>query len=84
MNSKQRKTLEAIFSKPVPRSLPWNEIESLLMAVGCELEEGKGSRVIFDKDGEVFHAHRPHPRGEVQPYVIKEIRAYLERIGEQP
>jgi len=40
--------------------------------------------VVFDKDGEVFHAHRPHPRKEAPPYVIKEVRAYLERIGAKP
>jgi hypothetical protein len=84
MNSKQRKTLEAIFAKRIPKTLPWNDIESLLMAVGCELEEREGSAVVFDKDGEIFHAHRPHPQKEVMPYVIKEVRAYLERTGEKP
>ena len=84
MNSRQRKTLEAIFSKRIPKTLPWDDIESLLKAAGCELEEQKGSAVIFDKDGEVLHAHRPHPQKEVFPYVIKEVRAFLERIGEKP
>ena len=84
MNSKQRKTLEAIFSKRIPKTLPWNDIESLLKAVGCELEEREGSAVIFDKDGKVLHAHRPHPQREVQPYVVKQVRVYLERIGEKP
>ena len=84
MNSKQRKTLEAIFSKRIPKTLPWDEIESLLKGVGCELEERGGSAVVFDKNGQVFHAHRPHPEKEVKAYVIKEVRAYLERIGEKP
>ena len=61
MNSKQRKTLEAIFLKRIPRALPWDEIESLLIGVGCELEERAGSAVVFDKNGQVFHAHRPPP-----------------------
>jgi len=84
MNSKQRKMLEAIFSKRISKTLPWDEIESLLQAVGCEIEEREGSAVVFDKNGQVFHAHRPHPQKEVKSYVIKEVRAYLERIGEKP
>jgi hypothetical protein len=84
MNSKQRKTLEAVFSRRIPKTLPWYDIESLLKAVGCELEEREGSAVVFDKAGKVFYAHRPHPQKEVFPYVIKEVRAYLERIGEKP
>ena len=84
MNKKQRKTLEAIFSKRTPKTLPWDDIESLLKSVGCELEEREGSAVIFDKGGKVYHVHRPHPQKETKPYVVKEVRAYLERIGEKP
>ncbi|GHV49806.1 hypothetical protein FACS1894168_0050 [Deltaproteobacteria bacterium] len=57
---------------------------SLLKAAGCEMEENDGSKVIFDKDGKVFHAHKPHPQKEVLEYVVKELRAYLERIGVKP
>jgi len=84
MNKRQRKTREAIFSEHMPKTLPWDDIESLLKAVGCGLEEREGSAVVFDKGGKVFHAHRPHPQKEVKLYVIKEVRAYLERIGEKP
>jgi predicted HicB family RNase H-like nuclease len=47
MNAKQRRTLEAIFAKPVPSDLRWAEIESLLVALGAERSEGRGSRVRF-------------------------------------
>ncbi|MDD2608941.1 MAG: hypothetical protein PHX60_04495 [Giesbergeria sp.] len=40
MNSKHRKTLEAIFGQPTPANLEWARIESLLMAVGCRVVEG--------------------------------------------
>ncbi len=45
MNSKHRKTLEAIFAKPVTGTIEWSRIEALLIAVGCEVIEGRGSRV---------------------------------------
>jgi hypothetical protein len=35
MNSKHGKTLEAIFSEPVPKSMQWSRIESLFVALGA-------------------------------------------------
>jgi hypothetical protein len=42
MNSWQRKTREAIFSKPIPKTLLWNDIELLFKALGCAVIEGEG------------------------------------------
>jgi hypothetical protein len=93
MNSKQRKTLESIFSRPTPKNLPWNDIESLLQAVGCKVIEGEGSRVSFrmtlihdDKSQEVFREdfHRPHPGKEARAYQIENARKFLTRMGQVP
>ena len=51
MNSKQRKALAAIFTDPVSGTIEWAMIENLLLAVGCRVIEGSGSRVRFEKDG---------------------------------
>ena len=40
VNNHHRKTLEAIFSEPVSRNIAWRRIESLLIAVNCEMIEG--------------------------------------------
>ena len=50
MNSTNRKTLAAVFSEPLPRNLEWRKIEALFLAIGCELIEGRGSRVGFKKE----------------------------------
>ncbi|MDR2800455.1 MAG: type II toxin-antitoxin system HicA family toxin [Desulfovibrio sp.] len=93
MNSKQRKTLEAIFSRPTPKNLPWNDIESLLKAVGCKVTEGEGSRVSFrfilireDKSTEVFREdfHRPHPGKEAKTYQVENARKFLASMGKLP
>jgi hypothetical protein len=84
MNSKQRKTLTVIFTDPVTASLPWNDIEGLLKAVGCQVIEGKGSRVRFVKNGEVEIFHRPHPGREAKRYQVRAARAFLERIRVRP
>ena len=84
MNSKQKKTLQAIYSDPVSTSLVWKDIESLLVAVGSEVVEGNGSRVRFVKAGVVASFHRPHPKKEAKPYQVKDARLYLTQLEVQP
>jgi len=84
MNSKQRRTLEAVFADPVSGSLEWAAIESLLLAVGCRLIEGSGSRVRFELDGHVASFHRPHPAKEAKRYQVRDARSYLIAIGVKP
>ena len=62
MNSKQKRTLAAIFKDPVSASMVWKEIESLLISVGADVIEGNGSRVRFHNDGIIATFHRPHPK----------------------
>ncbi len=39
VNTKHRKTLRAVFAKPTPAWLVFADIESLLVALGCEVHE---------------------------------------------
>lgn len=84
MNSKHRKTLEAVFRDPVSGTLEWAAIENLLVAAGCTIIEGSGSRVRFDKDGEIETFHRPHPAKEAKRYQVRAARVYLTRLGIMP
>lgn len=84
MNSKQSKTLVLIFKNPIPATMIWADIESLLLAVGAVLTEGSRSRVRFEKDGEVAVFHRPHPSKEVKRYVVRDAQLFLSRIGVRP
>ena len=84
MNSKHRKTLAAVFTDPVSGAIAWTAIEGLLLAAGARLIEGRGSRVRFEKDGEVETFHRPHPAKEAKRYQARAARAFLERIGVTP
>jgi hypothetical protein len=56
----------------------------LLVAAGAQVIEGRGSRVRFEKDGEVETFHRPHPAKEAKRYQVRAARAFLERIGVTP
>jgi hypothetical protein len=84
MNSKQQKTLAAIFEVPVSATIPWANIESLLIAVGCQISEGSGSRVKFAKNGVVIGFHRPHQAKEANRYQVRDVQAYLTKIGIAP
>ena len=84
MNAKHRKTLVAIYKDPAPKQLEWKAIEALLIAVGAEVIEGRGSRVRFHKDGEIGTFHRPHPKKEAKPYQVRDARDFLTRIGVTP
>lgn len=84
MNSKQRKTLDVIFTKPTLATLEWDRIESLLIAVGCKVIEGNGSRVRFVLGEAVATFHRPHPAKEAKKYQVDDARAFLTTIGVTP
>ena len=84
MNSKQRKTLEAIFADPVSPSIEWAAIENLFLAIGCKKIEGKGSQVRFDYKGVIATFHRPHPDKEAKRYQVRDAREYLTKIGVTP
>lgn len=84
MNIKHAKTLRAVFSDPVAASLEWKAIEGLLLAVGCQIIEGSGSRVRFERDAMVETFHRPHPAKEAKRYQVRAVRAYLTRMGVRP
>ncbi|WP_423207195.1 type II toxin-antitoxin system HicA family toxin [Paracoccus yeei] len=84
MNSKHRRTLQIVFTEPVSGTVEWASIEALLVAVGCRIIEGSGSRVKFEKDGEVESFHRPHPAKEAKRYQVRAARAYLVRLGIEP
>lgn len=84
MKSKHARTLVAVFADPVSGTIAWSAIESLLVAAGCSVIEGNGSRVRFAKGAEVETFHRPHPAKEAKRYQVRAARAYLIRLGVTP
>jgi hypothetical protein len=77
LNSKHRKTLDDIFENPVRSSIPWSDIESMLIALGAEVSEGRGSRVRIALNGVKATFHRPHPAKETDKGAVKSMRRFL-------
>jgi hypothetical protein len=84
MNSKRRRTLQAVFRTPVQANIAWADLESLLVPVGCEAIEGPGSAVSFRRGDAVEFFHRQHPAKEAKRYQVRAARAFLIQIGIAP
>lgn len=81
MNSKHRKTLEALLADPINGNIEWVRIEALLVALGCCVIEGPGSAVTFEHSGRKANFHRLHPAKEASRYRVKAVRKFIEKIG---
>ncbi len=84
MNSKQKRTLTAIFTDPVKSSILWADVESLLLSLGSDKKEGAGSRVGFCLNGIDLVVHRPHPQKETDKGAVKSVRKFLTNAGVKP
>ena len=84
MNSKQRKTLASVFTRPTSTSIRFGDIEALIKALGGSVSEREGSRVKIELKGEQWRCHRPHPCKEAKRYQVEEARELFERAGVKP
>jgi hypothetical protein len=84
VNNAQRKTLIAVFTDPVSPGIRWAAVEGLLLAAGCRVIEGAGSRVTFERDGVIASFHRPHPAKEARRYQVRNARSFLAKLGVKP
>jgi len=81
MQSKHQKTLQAIFENPVHSNILWKDIENLLIAIGAEISEGRGSRVRIFLNGVHAVFHRPHPEKETTKGAVISMRRFLIEAG---
>ena len=84
MRKKHRDTLNAIFESPISSSIKWRDIESLILALGGEISEGKGSRVRFQLNNSIARFHRPHPSPDTDKGAIANLREWFIKIGVTP
>jgi len=63
---RHKKTYDAIFKDPVLSGILWSDIEGLLLALGAELSEGRGSRIRIVLRGLRAVFHSLHPAKETE------------------
>ena len=81
LNKKHQKVLDSIFVEPVRSNVVWNDIEKLLITLGAEISEGRGSRVRLYLNGVRAIFHRPHPQKEIDKGALKSMRRFLIEAG---
>jgi len=81
MKGRQQRTLRRILEAPERADISWRDVEALLVALGAEVSEGRGSRLRVALNGVRAVFHRPHPRKEVDKGMLKSIRRFLEEAG---
>ena len=84
MKAKHRKTIAGIFAKPTKANIKFSDIESLIEALGGEVRESDGSRVVLELSGIREYAHRSHPGKEAKKYIVERIREWLTGLGVTP
>jgi hypothetical protein len=77
MNKKNQKTLDRIIEKPERSDIPWTDIERLVIALGGEISEGRGSRVRIYLNGVRAVFHRPHPKRVTDKGAVSSMRRFL-------
>jgi hypothetical protein len=84
MNIKHRQTLKALFIVPTRRNVRFPDILVLVVALGGEVREGDGPRVVFELKGRRLYLHRPHQGHEAKRYQVEEVREFLRALEIQP
>ncbi|MCB2263759.1 MAG: type II toxin-antitoxin system HicA family toxin [Candidatus Thiosymbion ectosymbiont of Robbea hypermnestra] len=84
MNSKQRQTLSKVFEKPQRSDISWSDVESLFVALGAEISEGRGSRVRVALNNTRAVFHRPHPQQIANKASVKSVARFLTESGVTP
>jgi len=54
----------------LPKDFTYQELKTVLLALGYEEMEGSGSRVCFKKDTHKIKLHRPHPGNIMKSYQL--------------
>ena len=77
MRKTHKRTLAAIFAKPINGNIKWRDIESLLLALGATITpSGKGMKISLG--GQKLAYHRPHGRNNAGEGLVKRVRRLLE------
>lgn len=84
MKAKHRRTLQAIFTVPTRGGIVFSDIEALVFAIGGDVREGEGSRVVFEMKGTRKYLHRPHPGKEAKKYQVEELREWFKQLEVLP
>ena len=84
IGSRHRGTLALVFDRPVRPDILWRDIEALLVALGGEITQGRGSRVRVASRTAPGRVPRAHPERVTDKGAVESVRKFLESLGVRP
>lgn len=82
LSTKHSRILAEKFANPVRADLRWADIESLFRALGAEITQGSGVRVLLNGRRMVFH--EPHPQPTIVKDAVRSVHRFLLEAGIGP
>ena len=76
--------MKKYLKKPERSDITWVNIETLFVALGAEISEGRGSRVRVALNDVRAVFHRPHPERVTNKAAVKSVRRFLQEAGVRP
>jgi hypothetical protein len=84
MSHRHGHLLETIFRDPIPASIHWREVESLLNHIGAEIESLSGGRIRARINRHEGILHRPHHGSTLDKNAVRTLRGFLAGAGVTP
>jgi hypothetical protein len=84
MKGKHRRVLEASFATPTQSGIVFSDIEALVIALGGDVREGAGSRIVLEMKSSRRYLHRPHPGKEAKKYQVEDLREWFKQLEANP
>lgn len=66
--------------RPTRGNIRFSDIGASIAALGGEVRQGAGSRVVFELKGKRVYLHRSHPGHEAKKYQVEEVREFLRSL----
>ncbi|MCL2899699.1 type II toxin-antitoxin system HicA family toxin [Brenneria tiliae] len=80
LSSKHRKTLADVLTTPPKPGIKWDDVVSLINALGGKVKNGNGSRRKFVLMGSVYQTHHPHPGNVMDKGAVNGLRDWFENV----
>jgi len=83
--SKKDKLLAKLCDIPTPKDFSWQDLSTLMGALGFKSTCGGGSHYIFEHtSGFRFSISKTHPAGVLKSYQVRDAKKALKHIGVIP
>ena len=84
VRAKHQRTLERLFRRPTPSDIRWIDLEARLKAVGVDLRQRAGPRVLLVLGSQRMALHCPHPQPTVGRATLRAAAAFPGAAGIRP